>query len=162
MYTHQGLDPVKPTVDSGAPQFTRCNSNISVNFSSTLEGSNLQFSCVEGYLPSDVISATCHSNGSWVPDPTSHMCTTAVAGLVTSTKLKGILILKLLQDLCMKIYNHQRPCQVIHGRKQPLNSKRMLPMAQYQYGQHSNSQNRMLFLLLVRNHYVQIADEFIM
>ena len=51
--------------------------NVSVNYSSTLEGSTLQFSCVEGYLPNDVFTATCHPNGSWVPDPTSHVCTTA-------------------------------------------------------------------------------------
>ena len=78
--TYQGLDPVTPTVDCGAPQFTCDNSNVSVNYSSTLEGSNLQFSCVEGYLPSDVFTATCHPNGSWVPDPISHLCTTAASG----------------------------------------------------------------------------------
>ena len=77
--THQGLDPVTPTVDCGAPQFTCGNSNVSLSFTSTLEGSNLQFSCMEGYLPRDVFTATCHPNGSWVPDPTSHVCTTASA-----------------------------------------------------------------------------------
>ena len=78
--THYGLDPVTPTVDCREPQFTRDNTIISVNYSSTLEGSNLQFSCVEGYLPSDVFIATCHPNGSWVPDPTSHTCTIATSG----------------------------------------------------------------------------------
>ena len=68
-----------PTVDCRAPQFTRDNCNVNVNYSSTLEGSMLHFSCVEGYLPSDVFTATCHPNGSWVPDPTSHVCTSASA-----------------------------------------------------------------------------------
>ena len=49
--THQGLDPVTPTVDCGAPQFT-CDNYSNINYSSTLEGSTLQFSCMEGYLPS--------------------------------------------------------------------------------------------------------------
>ena len=35
--TYQGLDPVKPTVDCRAPQFTRCNSNISVNFTAEMD-----------------------------------------------------------------------------------------------------------------------------
>ena len=79
-YTHTGLDPVTPTVDCRAPQFTRDNSYVNVNYSSTLEGSTLKFGCVEGFLPSDVFTATCHPNGSWVPDPTSHVCTTAASG----------------------------------------------------------------------------------
>ena len=74
--THQGLDPVTPTVDCGAPQFT-CDNYSNINYSSTLEGSTLQFSCVEGYLPSDVFTATCHPNGSWIPDPARHTCTSA-------------------------------------------------------------------------------------
>ena len=62
---------------------------------------------------------------------------------VTSTKLIGRVkahILKLLQ--CMKIYDRQHPYQDI-GRKRPLNSKRTLPMAQY--NQLSNDQ----FILVV-------------
>ena len=78
-HTYLGLDPVTPTVDCRVPQFTRDNSNVSVNYSSTLEGSTLQFGCVEEYLPSDIFTATCHPNGSWVPDPTSHVCTIATA-----------------------------------------------------------------------------------
>ena len=76
-HTHTYLVLIILTVECRAPQFTCDNCNVNVNYSSTLEGSTLHFSCVEGYLPSDVFIATCHPNGSWVPDPTSHMCTSA-------------------------------------------------------------------------------------
>ena len=38
--------------------------------------------CVEGYLLRDVFIATCHPNGSWVPDSTSHVCTTPASGMM--------------------------------------------------------------------------------
>ena len=65
-------------VDCGAPQ----SSNISVNYNSILEGSILQFRCAKGFLSSDVYTAICHLNRSWVPDPTSHMCIIAATGKI--------------------------------------------------------------------------------
>ena len=60
------------TADCGAP-VNGSNSSI-MFYNSTLEGSTLQFSCREGFLPSDVFTAMCFPNGSWTPDPTTHMC----------------------------------------------------------------------------------------
>ena len=61
------------TADCGA-SITVSNNSIIMISNSTLEGSTLQFSCIEGLLPSDVFTAMCFPNGSWTPDPTTHMC----------------------------------------------------------------------------------------
>ena len=78
----QPCTPSVYMVDCGAPQST----NVSVNYSSTLEGSILQFCCAEGFLPSDAYTAICHPNGSWVPDPTSYVCTVAATGKMYDTQ----------------------------------------------------------------------------
>ena len=57
----------------GAPLTVSNNSIITIS-NSTLEGSTLHFSCREGFLPSDIITAMCFPNRSWTPDPTTHMC----------------------------------------------------------------------------------------
>lgn len=62
------------TGNCGAPVVKNSTSYI-IEYGSTLEGSTLQFSCKDGYLPNDVITATCYHNESWIPDPASHICT---------------------------------------------------------------------------------------
>ena len=57
------------------------NSNVSVNFSSTLEDSLLTFQCKDGLLPEDVFTARCYQNGSWIPNPSGHTCATSSAGI---------------------------------------------------------------------------------
>ena len=74
-YIHKYVHTETVTVDCGSPLPTHSNSSITVNYSSTVEGSNSTFKCTEGFIPSDIVTATCHPNGSWVPDPTTHVCT---------------------------------------------------------------------------------------
>jgi hypothetical protein len=69
------------TADCGVPSPT-CSSSITMNYSSTLEGSTLTFNCKEGFAPSDGFIATCHPNGSWFPDPTTHVCTRMTSGKI--------------------------------------------------------------------------------
>ena len=53
--THYGLDPVTPTVDCGAPQFTRCNSNISVNFTTEMESIEQDTAFIPAIIISTVV-----------------------------------------------------------------------------------------------------------
>ena len=52
------------------------NSNISLSFNSTLDGSLLTYRCATGLVPRQDKTAVCHKNGSWVPDPVQHICST--------------------------------------------------------------------------------------
>ena len=52
------------------------NSNISLSFNSTLDGSLLTYRCATGLVPGQEKTAVCHKNGSWVPDPVQHICST--------------------------------------------------------------------------------------
>ena len=54
---------------------------ISLNYSSTLEDSLLTFQCKDGLLPDDVFTARCYRNGSWIPNPSGHVCATSSAGV---------------------------------------------------------------------------------
>jgi hypothetical protein len=54
--------------------------NISLNYNSTLEDSLLTFQCDDGLFPSDIFTARCYRNGSWIPSPSGHICTTLSAG----------------------------------------------------------------------------------
>lgn len=58
------------------------NCHIGLDYNSTLEGSLLAFWCEDGFIPRGVITAVCHSNASWIPDPTQHVCATLQSGLV--------------------------------------------------------------------------------
>ena len=55
-------------------------SNITLNYSSTLEDSFLMFQCEDGLFPEDVFTARCYRNESWIPNPSNHMCATSSAG----------------------------------------------------------------------------------
>ena len=65
------------TADCGHPIV---NSNVSLNYSSTLEDSLLTFQCKDGLFPEDVFTASCYQNGSWIPNPSSHTCANSSAG----------------------------------------------------------------------------------
>ena len=68
MHTHY-------TVNCGTPLAVNVDSEIE-DYNSTLEDSTLQFRCKEGI---GVFTATCSKNGSWIPNPDSHTCTTVHA-----------------------------------------------------------------------------------
>ena len=75
-------------------------SNISLNYTSTVEDSLLTFQCEDGLFPDDVFTARCYRNGSWIPNPSSHTCTTSSAGtsmtnhtqLLTNYCFDGLLV----------------------------------------------------------------------
>ena len=56
------------------------NSNVSLNFSSTLEDSQLTFQCEDGLFPEGLLLSRCYRNGSWIPNPSGHVCATSLAG----------------------------------------------------------------------------------
>ena len=62
------------------------NSNVKLkfNFSSTLDGSVLVLICENVINTTDerTFSVTCHSNGSWIPDPAEFTCTSFTTGIV--------------------------------------------------------------------------------
>ena len=64
------------TADCGHPIL---NSNVSLNYSSTLEDSLLTFQCKDGLFPEDVFTASCYQNGSWIPNPSGHACATSIS-----------------------------------------------------------------------------------
>ena len=41
-----------------------------------MEGSLLIFRCMNDLIPRGEQTALCHENGSWVPDPAQHACST--------------------------------------------------------------------------------------
>ena len=56
------------------------NSNVNLNYSSTLEDSLLTFQCKDGLLPEDMFTSRCYRNRTWIPDPSGHACATSSAG----------------------------------------------------------------------------------
>ena len=54
-------------------------------YATTFEGSSINFTCVDGFLPSDNITATCTGEGHWTTDPTTYMCTNNTIITTTST-----------------------------------------------------------------------------
>ena len=65
--------------------------NIKLNYSSTLEGSVLTMTCeIEMSLNSTTettLSVTCHSNGSWIPNPAEFTCSSFITVLPGIFKL---------------------------------------------------------------------------
>ena len=39
-----------------------------------VEGAGIRFKCPSGFIPEDVRSSVCSSNGVWVPDPGEYQC----------------------------------------------------------------------------------------
>ena len=58
-------------IDCGRPSV---NMNVNATYNSSLFNARLTLSCADGFLPSGVPAAQCHSNGSWTPDPTDFTC----------------------------------------------------------------------------------------
>ena len=77
------------TVDCGVPV-----SNAMLNYSSTLEGSVLILTC-ENDISTDeqTLNVTCHSNGSWTPDPVDFTCSDHESLLNFTTVPPGIYVL---------------------------------------------------------------------
>jgi hypothetical protein len=51
--------------------------NVTLNYSSTLEGSVLTLTCendTSRFTEEQILSVTCHSSGNWIPDPTQFTC----------------------------------------------------------------------------------------
>ena len=59
------------------------------NYTTTFEGSSITFTCEDGFLPSDIITATCTGEGHWTTDPATYMCT-SITGSTTGTTTNTI------------------------------------------------------------------------
>ena len=55
------------------------------NYTTTFEGSYITFTCVDGFLPSDIITATCTGEGHWTTDPITYMCINTTSATTTGT-----------------------------------------------------------------------------
>ena len=60
------------------------------NYTTTFEGSSITFTCEDGFLPNDTITATCTGEGHWGTDPATYICTTtstttSTTGATTTT-----------------------------------------------------------------------------
>ena len=94
------------TADCGEPVL-----NAKLNYSSTLEGSVLILTC-ENDTSTDkqTLSVTCHSNGSWIPDPADFTCssfTTVPSGSYNTYCLKSINIVTCMVSI---IINNLAKC----------------------------------------------------
>jgi hypothetical protein len=64
--------------DCGVPRLGR---NVTLNYTSTLEGSVLTLTCENDTCRSineQTINVTCHSSGNWIPDPTQFTCSSFI------------------------------------------------------------------------------------
>ena len=73
------------TADCGVPALA--DRNVTLKYCSTLEGAVLTLTC-ENDITTDeqVLHVTCHSSGSWIPDPAQFTCspfTTVLPGTET-------------------------------------------------------------------------------
>ena len=71
--------------------------NIKLNYSSTLEGFILVLTCVNemsnmNTTDAEVLNVTCHSNGSWIPDPADFIQACSPVTTVTVTVSQGKLL----------------------------------------------------------------------
>ena len=55
------------------------------HYTTTFEGSSITFTCEDGFLPSDTITATCTGEGHWSTDPATYMCTNTTGTTTSST-----------------------------------------------------------------------------
>ena len=72
------------TGNCGTPMAATDISIIIADYNSTLEDTVLQYRCIEGFLPAMMFTATCYRNGSWIPNPDNHTCTTASSNVTSS------------------------------------------------------------------------------
>ena len=61
-----------PSVNCSDPTVPR-NGSIDP-YQNTLEGAEIVFRCDQGFDPAGDMTAVCAANGSWTPDPATHMC----------------------------------------------------------------------------------------
>ena len=54
------------------------NSNVSLDYNSTVEGSLLIFWCSDGLFPNGVILAQCTKRGVWMPNPAELECSVSL------------------------------------------------------------------------------------
>ena len=80
------------TADCGVPV-----SNATLNYSSTLEGSVLILTCENDTSTDEqALNVTCHSNGSWIPDPANFTCSSLKFYFNNTTAPSGMDIVKLI------------------------------------------------------------------
>lgn len=65
------------------------------SYSHTREGSTVDFQCHEGFVPSEIRTATCTYQQRWIPEPEAHNCILA----------EGTLIMLTL-DFFISLYDH--------------------------------------------------------
>ena len=59
------------------------NKNVKLNYSSTLNGSVLLIlTCESNTTDEQILHVTCHSNGTWIPDPDQFNCLSISAGTI--------------------------------------------------------------------------------
>ena len=74
---------IEHAADCGVPL-----SNAKLNYSSTLESSLLTLTCgSDTSTHEQILSVTCHSNGSWIPDPAGFTCSSHESTTVPSGRL---------------------------------------------------------------------------
>ena len=54
-------------------------------YTTTFEGSSITFTCEDGFVPSDIITATCTGEGHWSTDPATYMCINTISTTTTTT-----------------------------------------------------------------------------
>ena len=76
------------------------NSNITLKNNSTLEDSLLTFQCDNGLFPENLFIARCYRNGSWIPNPSSHICSNSSAGRTNRSLTIHHILMLLLTNYC--------------------------------------------------------------
>ena len=83
---------IEYTADCGVPL-----SNAKFNYSSTLEGSVLIVTCENDTSTDEqTLSVTCHSNGSWIPNPADFTCSSFITTAPSGMKRLIIVLLRII------------------------------------------------------------------
>lgn len=87
--------------------------NVGVEgYSSGVEGSQITYYCLPGLLPSEMIVASCTSNGQWNPDPSSLECYVADAAptkQIYSTSASGLIDFVVVSKLTTSVPIRYKP-----------------------------------------------------
>ena len=54
------------------------------HYTTAYERSSITFTCADGFLPSDIITATCTGEGHWSTDPAIYMCINTIGTTISS------------------------------------------------------------------------------
>ena len=57
------------------------NSNVSLNYNSTVEGSQLILWCSDGLFPESNVMVQCTEGGIWMPNPAELQCSASPKGI---------------------------------------------------------------------------------